>query len=69
MCDLIERLEELKADLRGLTSAQYRELGWAMRPIDALLDQCREEADAESWTEKRMRDLALLRPPAKCEAP
>lgn len=70
IADLIERLEAIKADLnvRALTMDQYAEVGWAARPIDALIDQCRDEADANSWSTTRKRTELELRPLAKCGA-
>lgn len=49
--DLIERLEALKADIpvSGLTLSEYEQVGWARRPIDALVDRCKERLEDLSW--------------------
>jgi hypothetical protein len=68
--ELIERLEAIKADInpRALTLEQFEEVGWARRPLDGLLDRCRETADELSWSTKRRNDALQLRPLAKCGA-
>jgi hypothetical protein len=70
IAELIERLEAIKADInpRALTLSQFEEVGWARRPIDTLLDRCRDEADELSWRTKRHNDALQLRPLAKCGA-
>lgn len=75
---LIEELETLRARLhvRALSPSQYQSVGWAERPLRQLVDQCREEQEAQSWAEKHRRDFAPLDPrlslpeplPARAEA-
>lgn len=68
---LIARLEEVRADLdtRHLTTLrQYEHVGWALRPIEGLLDRCREEAESIRFTdeaellERQQRRFALMLP-------
>jgi len=62
--DLIERLEVLKADLdpHRLSPAEFEQVGWARRPLQALIDQALEEGEAQSLAELRARTAtALLR--------
>lgn len=61
---LIERLEELQADLdvRNLTVRQYEHVGWARRSIETLLDQCREEAESIRWAEQHAQGFARVLP-------
>lgn len=68
---LIEELETLRARLhvRALSPAQYQSVGWAERPLRQLVDQCREEQDAQSWVEKHCRDFAPLDPRPSLPAP
>jgi hypothetical protein len=49
--DLIESLEAIKADIpvRGLSMTEYAAVAWALRPIDALLERCRDKAEELSW--------------------
>lgn len=63
---LIERLEELHADLdpRHMTVNQYDQLGWARRPVEALLEQAREEAEQHSWTVQHTQSHARVLPKA-----
>lgn len=51
---LIERLEAVHEDLdaRKLTLEQYEQIGWARRPIETLLEQCREEAESIQWAKE-----------------
>jgi hypothetical protein len=60
--DLIEALEELRARLqpRVLSTEEYHAVGWADRPLRHLIDQCREEQEAQSWAEKHARDFLPL---------
>jgi hypothetical protein len=67
---LIARLEEVRADLdpRHLTTLrQYEHVGWALRPLDTLIDRCREEALAirrdQHLTSLARPRLALLPAP------
>lgn len=62
LTDLIERFEAIKADLspRGLTMTEYEQVGWARRPLQALIDQAREEAESMSWDELRSRTATTL---------
>jgi hypothetical protein len=66
MNELIERLEAVRTDLdpRGLTLRQYERVGWALRPLDSFLDQCREEAASSRYTERRLQfyDAFMCRP-------
>lgn len=52
--DLIERLEVIRADLQPCrqSSAAYHAIGWADRPLRHLIDQCRQEQEAQSWATK-----------------
>jgi len=56
---LIEELESLRARIhpRALSAAQYEVVGWADRPLRHLIDQCREEQEAQSWADKHARDF------------
>jgi hypothetical protein len=78
--ELIEQLETLRTEIqpRRLTTEQYERVGWAGRPLQALIDQARAEAELQSWTVKRATDYTravlpgspvgpLLRPLRKCE--
>jgi len=51
--ELIVRLEAIHDDLdvRRLTLRQYEHVGWALRPIEGLLDRCREEAESIRFVE------------------
>ena len=63
--DLIARLEEVRADLdsRNLTTLrQYEHVGWALRPIETLLDRCREEAESIRWTDQHTQSFARVPP-------
>lgn len=57
--ELIETLESLRARIhhRALSADQYQAVGWADRPLRHLLDQCRQEQEAQSWAEKHSRDF------------
>lgn len=61
--ELIERLEAVRADLRPHDLDSYQQVGWAQRPLDALLDQAREEAEALTAEGK---PVLVMRPLAKC---
>jgi len=60
---LIEELEALRARLhvRALSPAEYQCVGWADRPLRQLIDQCREEQEAQSWADKHAREFAPIR--------
>jgi hypothetical protein len=61
---LIARLEEVRADLdpRHLTTLrQYEHVGWALRPLDTLIDRCREEALAIR-RDQHLTSITRLRP-------
>lgn len=62
--ELIEDLELLRRKLhpQTLSSAAYKAVGWAERPLRQLLDQCREEQEAQSWAERHARSFASLEP-------
>lgn len=62
---LIERLESLHADLdpRLLTLRQYEQVGWARRPVETLLEQCREEAESLRSAERHAQGLARVLAP------
>lgn len=77
--DLVEQLEAIRAEIhpRRLSNEQYEAVGWADRPLRALIDQAREEAEMQSWQVKRVTDYSravlpgspigpLLRPLRKC---
>jgi hypothetical protein len=51
--ELIVRLQAMHDDLdvRHLTLRQYEHVGWVLRPIEGLLDRCREEAEAIRFVE------------------
>jgi hypothetical protein len=57
--DLIEELEGIRARLqpRALSPEAYQAVGWADRPLRHLLDQCRQEQEAQSWAEKYAREF------------
>ncbi len=61
---LIERLDAIHEDLdaRHLNADQYDELGWARRPIEALIEQCREEAAARDWSRRNVDGFARVLP-------
>lgn len=61
---VIEELETLRARLhvRVLTPGQYQSVGWVERPLRQLIDQCREEHEAQSWAEKHRRTFDSLDP-------
>lgn len=54
--ELIGRLQAIRTDLdaRHLTLRQYEHVGWAARPIESLLDRCREEAESSNSAERRV---------------
>jgi hypothetical protein len=60
--ELIEELETIRAriQVRALSSAEYQAVGWADRPLRQLIDQCRQEQEAQSFTERHCRDLSGL---------
>ena len=64
--ELITRLEAIRTDLdvRALTLHQYERVGWATRPLEGLLDRCREEAESSSWAERRVALFRSLWPRA-----
>lgn len=55
--ELMTRLEAVLGDLdaRALTLRQYEQVGWAARPIEGLLDRCREEAASSARVERRLQ--------------
>lgn len=57
--ELIEQLEAIRVELqpRRLTPGQYEAVGWADRPLRDLIDQARDEDEAQSWREKRSFDF------------
>jgi hypothetical protein len=57
--ELIEELEGIRARLqpRALSPEAYQAVGWADRPLRHLLDQCRQEQEAQSWADKHARDF------------
>ncbi len=62
---LIARLEEVRSDLdtRHLTTLrQYEHVGWALRPLDTLIDQCRAEAETIRFTDLAEQRLASVLP-------
>jgi hypothetical protein len=61
---LIERLEAVHEDLdaRKLTLDQYEQLGWARRPLETLLEQCREEAESIQWAKENKQGFARVMP-------
>ena len=62
--ELIEELEAIRARLhvRVLSPAQYQRVGWAERPLRQLLDQCREEQEAQSWADRHVQAFSQLEP-------
>lgn len=48
--ELIEQLEAIRTELqpRRLTPGQYEQVGWADRPLRALIDQARDEQEAQA---------------------
>jgi len=62
LTDLIERLEGIKADIpvTGLTVTEYGEVGWARRPLDTLLERCREHLDDLNWQAQDQGERARL---------
>ena len=60
--ELIERLELIRADLQSCraSSTAYHAVGWIERPLRQLIDQCRQEQDAQSWVEKHGREFRAL---------
>lgn len=62
---LIARLEEVRADLdtRHLTTLrQYEHVGWALRPLDSLIDQCQKELETIILTDAAEENLARALP-------
>jgi hypothetical protein len=61
---LIERLDAVHEDLdvRKLSVDQYEHIGWARRPLESLLDRCREEAEAIRWTAEHAQSFARVLP-------
>jgi hypothetical protein len=59
---IIEELESLRVRIhpRALSSAEYEAVGWADRPLRHLIDQCRQEQEAQSWAEKHAREFLPL---------
>jgi hypothetical protein len=62
IADLIEKLESLRDSIpiKTMTLREYKEVGWVMRPLAGLIDQCREEATSFRWTEQRVREFHRL---------
>ena len=57
---LIEELELVrrKIDPRSLSPLEYEHVGWADRPLRQLIDQCRQEQEAQSFAERHAKDFA-----------
>lgn len=66
LSELIERLRSIREDIRvpHLSPAQYQQVGWAVRPLDTLLDQCREEAESLSWAQLHAAQFSRVLPKA-----
>jgi len=62
--ELIEDLEVIRRKLqpRALSPAEYEAVGWADRPLRQLIDQAREEQDAQAWAQKHQRAFERLEP-------
>jgi hypothetical protein len=60
--DLIEHLEVLRAYLQPCrqSATAYHAIGWADRPLRQLIDQCRQEQEAQSWAAKHGNDFRAL---------
>jgi hypothetical protein len=75
--ELIARLTAVHDDLdvRRLTLRQYEHVGWALRPIEGLLDRCREEAEsirfvaAAELLEQQTQPFARVLPMARAKGP
>lgn len=60
--ELIERFETLKAELdpHRLTPAEYQEVGWALRPLNGLIEQAKQESELQSLDTLRIRTATEL---------
>lgn len=64
IAELIERLEAVHEDLdaRLLSADQYDHVGWARRPLEALVEQCREESLSAEWSKTHVQGFARVMP-------
>jgi len=53
--ELIEQLEAIRTELqpRRLSPSAYESVGWADRPLRMLIDQAREEQEAQAFRDAR----------------
>ena len=62
--ELMEELEVLRRKVQPsvLSSDAYRAVGWADRPLRMLIEQCREEQEAQQWRARHQSDFSGLEP-------
>lgn len=60
---LTQRLEQILRDIPSTLSLhEYEQVGWAVRPLRTLLDQCRTEAASMQWAQEHAPSFARVLP-------
>ena len=69
--ELIEELEVLRRKVQpsGLSPDAYRAVGWADRPLRMIIEQCREEQEAQLFRARHQSDFSGPEPQFRLPEP